>query len=1159
MNRDRVYFLFFCMVLMCTLLHCAAGADSSYRNKWAILVGIDEYQDQNLADLKGAVKDVYNVKSVLINDCGVPYANICNLTGSQATKANIRNAIYQLSQKASPDDLVIFFYSGHGGPMSQDFFAVDEDDGVDELITAYDTTVYGGINTISDDELQTWFNNVQSQNTVFIINSCFNGGIAKSGSPQSMNTSIQLNENNEGEVSKDFQRDINTAKYLVLMASSDDEYSWTTQEGSFFPHFFVEGLQSASADTDADSWISLEEAFWYAKPRTTAIMSSQHPTIFDGNPYAEIDIVPIISPAPTPIPSDSSFKNKWALLIGVRDYQNLNDLVNPLNDVQDFESILLNKCGFSSNNILTYTDSQATKSNIKDAMYQLSQMASPEDLVVFFFSGHGDYMSYDFSPVDEIDGKDEFIAPYDVQIDGGNYLNAISDDELQFWFDTVNSHNTVIILDSCRSGGITKSLVRNEVEPKSATTDIKGSQTRDIKRDINSNKYLVLMAADDVEKSSDGDEDLKNGLFTYYLIEGLSTKSADIDKDSWISFEEAFSYAKPLIVNYPDGNSQTPQLFDGNTDTEIDIVHLPTIPEPTSSYYEFLQAWGIKGVGEGQFNYPWGIAVHPTNDRVYVPDPGNNRIQVFSKTGSYITSWGEYGSQEMQFNYPNGIALNDHFGRVYVSERNGNRVQIFSEEGDYLTCFGNDFWFVNMGDIHIDSTTGDVYVADTGHHRIEVFDRDGNFIREWGAIGTGEGLFQSPVDVAVNQDTRRVYVSDQDNNRIQVFNEMGWYITQFGTYGAANGQFDRPGGIALNASGYLFVVDRGNNRIQVFLPNGEYVTGWGSPGSGIGQFDTPSGIDVDPITGCVYVADSNNNRVQVFAPKFSETPLPTPTSTTPTPTPTPTPTSTSVTPTPTQPGSTLQADFSASPASGIAPLTVRFQDASQGNPTGWMWDVNGDGFQDYTENGCEHTYTAPGYYTVTLSITRNQELVMVSRPGYIHVLSGTPTSETVVLDLFPGWNYISTPGTLAEDHRTMSEVFSGVDTAGHSTFEYNAQAQSWTQLNPDDEIEPLQGIWIYSGAPAEVPLVLSDDPISSNSMLSPGWNSIGFSQVVPVPAKDALLPVRQSWSQLIGYNAEYQFYETSIINGGTGTQSDTNLVYPGKGYWIFMNNQGTLT
>lgn len=576
---------------------------------------------------------------------------------------------------------------------------------------------------------------------------------------------------------------------------------------------------------------------------------------------------------------------------------------------------------------------------------------------------------------------------------------------------------------------------------------------------------------------------------------------------------------------------------------------------PAPAQYEYLQQWGSFGSGEGQFSNPYDVAVHPTKDRVYVADTGNHRIQVFSKNGSFLTSWGEYGNREVQFMYPNSIALNENLARVYTSEKEGDRVQILSENGGYHSYWGNDFWFFNMGGICVDTTTGNVFAADTGNNRVEVFDQDGNFIRAWGSQGTGEGEFQAPTDVTFDPDTKRVYVVDQGNDRIQVFNERGWYSAQFGTFGGADGRFDRPTGIALNSSGYVFVVDQGNSRIQVFNPNGEFVTGWGSFGNGISQFKNPIGIDVDSSTGYVYVADSQNNRIQVFKPKFLVSPTPTPT----TGTPHPTPTSTTVTPTPSSPSTTIHADFTATPISGVAPLTVRFQDTSQGDPTGWMWDINGDGFQDYSENSFEHTYTAPGYYSVTFSITKNQELATVSRLEYIHVLSEMPTSEVFTLDLHQGWNFVSTPKTLEDGHRTVGEVFTSINTGGHSIFRYNAESQSWNQLNSQDEIQCLQGMWVYSTSSAQVPLIFNQGTSTSCAYaLMPGWNAIGFPHIDSVSAREALLSVESSWTQLFGFNAESQFYETSIINGGTGSHSDENLVHPGKGYWVFMNEQGSL-
>jgi len=58
------------------------------------------------------------------------------------------------------------------------------------------------------------------------------------------------------------------------------------------------------------------------------------------------------------------------------------------------------------------------------------------------------------------------------------------------------------------------------------------------------------------------------------------------------------------------------------------------------------------------------------------------------------------------------------------------------------------------------------------------------------------------------------------------------------------------------------------------------------------------------------------------------------------------------------------AAFSASPLSGLAPLTVQFVDQSTNSPTQWEWSF-GDGSTGSTENP-SHIYTNPGTYTATL-------------------------------------------------------------------------------------------------------------------------------------------------------------------------------------------------
>ena len=79
----------------------------------------------------------------------------------------------------------------------------------------------------------------------------------------------------------------------------------------------------------------------------------------------------------------------------------------------------------------------------------------------------------------------------------------------------------------------------------------------------------------------------------------------------------------------------------------------------------------------------------------------------------------------------------------------------------------------------------------------------------------------------------------------------------------------------------------------------------------------------------------------------------------------------------------LKAEFEADPTSGDAPLSVQFTDLSTGNPTQWNWDF-GDGSTS-TEQNPEHTYTAPGTYTVTLAATNAGGSDPEKKPNYITV------------------------------------------------------------------------------------------------------------------------------------------------------------------------------
>jgi PKD repeat protein len=75
--------------------------------------------------------------------------------------------------------------------------------------------------------------------------------------------------------------------------------------------------------------------------------------------------------------------------------------------------------------------------------------------------------------------------------------------------------------------------------------------------------------------------------------------------------------------------------------------------------------------------------------------------------------------------------------------------------------------------------------------------------------------------------------------------------------------------------------------------------------------------------------------------------------------------------------------FTATPTAGLAPLTVQFTDLSAGTPTVWSWTF-GDGNTSTAQNP-QHTYAAPGLYTVTLNATNEYGSDEETRTDYITV------------------------------------------------------------------------------------------------------------------------------------------------------------------------------
>jgi PKD repeat protein len=91
----------------------------------------------------------------------------------------------------------------------------------------------------------------------------------------------------------------------------------------------------------------------------------------------------------------------------------------------------------------------------------------------------------------------------------------------------------------------------------------------------------------------------------------------------------------------------------------------------------------------------------------------------------------------------------------------------------------------------------------------------------------------------------------------------------------------------------------------------------------------------------------------------------------------------------------LIADFQAVPASGHAPLTVQFTDASLADPpaTWWAWDFSNDGTVDSGDQNPIWVYAVPGHYSVGFEVSNGSGTDSLVREDYIRVFNGESALE----------------------------------------------------------------------------------------------------------------------------------------------------------------------
>jgi peptidoglycan/xylan/chitin deacetylase (PgdA/CDA1 family)/uncharacterized caspase-like protein len=234
------------------------------------------------------------------------------------------------------------------------------------------------------------------------------------------------------------------------------------------------------------------------------------------------------------------YRESFALIVGINDYQNWPKLRYAVNDANGIEEALVTEFGFKRENIRKLLNGDATRQRILQVLgddFTDGKKVQREDRIFVFFAGHGATRTFE-------DGRQlGFIVPVDA--DASNYYStAISMTSLREASDLIAAKHIYFVMDSCYSGLALSRGMGAFSKDRSYLDEISRRASRQI----------LTAGGADQQVADDGPGG--HSVFTWALLEGLQGK-ADLDGNGIITASELGAYVSPIVSSFA---KQTPTV-----------------------------------------------------------------------------------------------------------------------------------------------------------------------------------------------------------------------------------------------------------------------------------------------------------------------------------------------------------------------------------------------------------------------------------------------------------------------------------------------------------------------------------------------------------------------------------------------------------------------
>lgn len=186
----------------------------------------------------------------------------------------------------------------------------------------------------------------------------------------------------------------------------------------------------------------------------------------------------------------------------------------------------------------------------------------------------------------------------------------------------------------------------------------------------------------------------------------------------------------------------------------------------------FDTAGKLRWIAQDELKHPSGLAL--AAGKLFVTDAHRHRVAVFDLAGKFLTAFGQRGTGAGEFNFPTHIAA-DAAGNLYVTDSMNGRVQVFDGAGTFQKEFGSPGdapgFFSRPKGVAVDSL-GHIYVVDANFDNVQIFDAQNRYLLAVGDAGAAPGQFWLPNGIAISRQNE-ILVADCYNKRVQILKYVG--------------------------------------------------------------------------------------------------------------------------------------------------------------------------------------------------------------------------------------------------------------------------------------------------------------------------------------------------------------------------------------------------